>query len=51
MAERIVFSTKLDRDLLKRLKHLAVDMEQKLNDMIEDALRDYLKKHEPHSKK
>jgi len=51
MAERIVFSTKIDRDLIKRLKHLAVDMDQKLNDLIEEALRDFLKKNEPQSKK
>jgi predicted transcriptional regulator len=51
MAERIVFSTKIDRELIKRLKHLAVDMDQKLNDLIEEALREFLKKNEPQSKK
>ncbi len=51
MAERIVFSTKIDKDLIKRLKHLAVDMDQKLNDLIEEALREFLKKNEPQAKK
>ena len=40
---------RLDPELMKRLKHLAVDMERSFNSLIEEAIEDLLKKY--HSKK
>ena len=46
MGERKVFSTRLDQDLIKELKHLAVDEGRALNDLLEEAIQDFLKKYE-----
>jgi predicted transcriptional regulator len=46
MGERKVFSTRLDQDLVKELKHLAVDADRALNDLLEEAIQDLLKKYE-----
>jgi predicted transcriptional regulator len=51
MGERKVFSTRLDQDLIKELKHLAVDEGRALNDLLEEAIQALLKKHEKKSKK
>ena len=45
MGERKVFSTRLDQDLIKELKHLAVDEGRALNDLLEEAIQDLLKKY------
>lgn len=39
-------STKIDNDLQKEVKKLAIDLERPFNDMIEEALRELLKKYE-----
>ena len=51
-------STRIDNDLQKEIKKLAIDLEIPLNDLFEEALRDILGKHgrtvapaEPHSTK
>lgn len=45
MGERKVFSTRLDQDVIKELKHLAVDEGRALNDLLEEAIQDLLKKY------
>ena len=42
--ERKPLSTRVDSDLLKALKHLAVDEEVGVNDLLEEAIRDLLAK-------
>lgn len=46
MGEKKVFSTRIDQDLLKALKHLAVDLDCNINELLEQAIQDFLKKHE-----
>ena len=41
--KREVFSTRINPDLLKRLKHLAVDENRSLNDLLEEAIAMLLK--------
>ena len=36
---RKMFATPLDQDLLKALKHLAVEQNRRLNDLIEEGIR------------
>lgn len=43
--ERKPFSTKLDRVLLKEIRHLSVELERPLNDLFEEAMRDLLRKY------
>jgi predicted transcriptional regulator len=38
-------STKIDNNLQKEVKKLAIDLERPLNDMIEEALKELLKKY------
>jgi hypothetical protein len=38
MATREVFSTRLDPVRIKKLKHLAVDEDKALNDLLEEAI-------------
>jgi predicted transcriptional regulator len=51
MGERKVFSTRLDQDLIKELKHLAVDEGRALNDLLEEAIEALLKKYTKKPKK
>ena len=39
-------STKIENDLQKEIKKLAIDLERPLNDLLEEAIRDFLKKYE-----
>ena len=39
-------STNIDNDLQKDVKKLAIDLERSYNDLIEEALRDLLKKYQ-----
>ena len=41
------FCFNLNQDLIIKLKHLAVDQERFTGDMLEEAVRDLLKKYEP----
>ena len=45
MGERKIFSTRIDQDIIKKLKYLAVDRNSSLNDLIEEAIQDLLKKY------
>ena len=47
--EKKMFSTRIDSGLLKLAKKLAIDLERPLNDLLEEALKDLLKKHEKKS--
>lgn len=44
-------STKIENDLQKEVKKLAIDLERPLNDVLEEAMRDLLKKYEKKPKK
>lgn len=44
-------STKIENDLQKEVKKLAIDLERPLNDLLEEAMRDLLDKYEKKAKK
>ena len=44
--ERKGYNTTLRIDLMKRLRVLAAHLDKKQNDLIEDAIIDYLNKHD-----
>ena len=46
MGERKIFSTRIDEDIVKELKHLAVDEGKAMGRLLEEAIRDLLKKYE-----
>ena len=48
---RKTYATPLDVDLMKKVKHLAVDLERNHNSLIEEALSDLLDKYEKIVKK
>ena len=43
-------TTSIENDLQKKAKKLAIDLERPFNELIEEALRDLLKKYENKSK-
>ena len=45
MGNRKVFSTRIDEDRIKELKHLAVDSDKSLGTLLEEAIKDLLKKY------
>ena len=45
MARKII-TTSIESELIRRLKYLSADTERKLNDLLEEAIQDLLKKHE-----
>lgn len=46
-----MFSTLIKNDLLKEFKKLAIDLERPINDILEEAMRDLLKKYDKKAKK
>jgi metal-responsive CopG/Arc/MetJ family transcriptional regulator len=50
MGKRKMYNTTLDADLLKEIKILAAQLEKRQNDLIEEALRDLLKKYKSKDK-
>ena len=44
-------STKIENGLQKEIKKLAIDLERPLNDLLEEAIRDVVKKYEKKAKK
>jgi len=50
MARKII-TTSIDTELIKKLKHLAVDSDKPLNELHEEAIKDLLKKYEKKPKK
>ena len=45
MAKKKVFSTSIDSDRIKDLKHLAVDTEKSLGNLLEEAIKDIVAKY------
>ena len=43
--KRIHYNTTLNASLLKKLKFLSVEMDRRHNDLLEEAIRDLLKKY------
>ena len=48
---RIHYNTTLDVDLLKQLKYLAIEEHKRHNDLLEEAIRDLVKKYKKKGKK
>jgi len=46
MGNKKVFSTRIDEDRIKELKHLSVDTDKSLGNLLEEAIQDLLKKYE-----
>ncbi|MCG6534866.1 MAG: ribbon-helix-helix domain-containing protein [Syntrophales bacterium LBB04] len=46
MAEKIIFSTRINEEAVKNLKHLSVDEGRSLGNLLEEAIQDLLKKYE-----
>ena len=40
-----MFSTRIDPELLKKLKHLSVDLEKPISELVEEAIENLVKKH------
>lgn len=49
--ERKNYNTTLKTDLIRKLKHLAADEDARVNDLLEEAIQDLLKKYEKKAKK
>ena len=49
--EKKMFSTLINNGLLKEFKKLAIDLERPINDILEEAMKDLLKKYEKKPKK
>ena len=45
LAKRRFYNTNLDCDLIKQIKILAVQLDKRQNDLIEEAIQDVLKKY------
>ena len=45
------FATRIEKDLQKEIKKLAIDLERPLNDLLEESIRDTLKKYSKKPKK
>lgn len=50
MGQKKTFSTRIDEDRLKALKHLAVDLDKSLGVLLEEAIEDLLKKYKKKKK-
>jgi hypothetical protein len=46
-----IFSTRMDSDRIKELKHLAVDTDKSLGQLLEEAIKDICRKYKKPSKK
>ena len=51
MGNKKIFSTRVDEDRIKALKHLAVDTDKSLGNLLEEAIQLLLKKYGKMSKK
>jgi len=51
MGKRKMYNTTLDTDLIRELKVLAAQLDKRQNDLLEEAIRDLLKKYEKKAKK
>ncbi len=46
MSKRKMYNTTLDTDLIRQIKILAAQLEKRQNDLLEEAIKDLLKKYE-----
>ena len=46
MSEKKMFATRIDKEILKQLKHLSVDAEKSIGELTEQAIVDLVKKYE-----
>jgi len=44
-AQPKMFSTRVNADLLKEVKHLSVDLEKPISELVEEALKDLVEKY------
>ena len=51
MSKKKTFSTRVDADRLKALKHLAVDEDKSIGTILEEAIEDIVKKYEKEKQK
>ena len=51
MGKKKVFSTTIDSDRIKELKHLAVDTDKSLGNLLDEAIKDIVKKYRDKLKK
>ena len=51
MSERKMYNTTLDISLMRKLKILAAELDKRQNQVLEEAIRDILKKYEKRAKK
>ena len=51
MSTKKTFSTRVDADRLKVLKHLAVDEDKSIGTLLEEAIEDLVKKYEKAKRK
>ena len=51
MVDKKMFATRLNPETLKELKHLSVDAEKSIADLLEEAIQLLLKKYKPKAKK
>jgi len=49
--EKILYNTRVDKELLKEFKILAIKEEKRQNELLEEAIQDLLKKYEKKGKK
>jgi len=47
---RKIFTSSIENELIKKIKHLAVDLEKPINSLLEEAIQDLLKKYENKNK-
>jgi predicted transcriptional regulator len=45
MGQKRTFSTRIDDELLRALKHLAVDTDKSLGDLLEEAIAELIRKY------
>ena len=43
---KILYNTRVEKELVKEFKILAIKLEKRQNDLLEEAIRDLLKKYE-----
>ena len=51
MSKKKTFSTRIDEDKLKALKHLAVDLDKSIGVLLEEAIGDLLRKYKRQNRK
>lgn len=51
MSSKKTFSTRIDAERLKALKHLAVDEDKSIGTLLEEAINDLLKKYEKNKRR